>query len=150
MFWDRAALTAYDRTICMRDLTKIMKAWLNLPRAYTKVVYDNSENIVGYASIRIVVAGKLDLAPFYVENLEAAEVLLNDLLESIPNWEQYRSINFLYPETNKGPLKLLETFSRNKESVDTDIGIRSQFTKHLYPTPDHKVYSIFDDDHQFV
>ncbi|PIC24410.1 hypothetical protein B9Z55_017762 [Caenorhabditis nigoni] len=147
---DYEALTAYDRTICTRDRKKIMTAWFNLKDTFTRVVLDTSGNIVGYATIRLVSKNKLSPAPFYADNLEAAEVLLKDLLNMIPNWQSYASFGFLYPECNQDPLRLLEKFSKSKELVSTVTFIRSQFTKKLIATPDQKVYSLADCAHQFV
>lgn len=133
---DYEALTAYDRTICTRDRKKIMTAWFNLADTFSRVVLDESGKIVGYATIRLVTKNKLSPAPFYADTPEAAEVLLADLLKSIPNWEKHSSMGFLYPEINKDPLELLEKFAKSKELVSTSRFVRSQFTKKLIPTPD--------------
>uniref|UniRef100_A0A8R1E3J5 Uncharacterized protein n=1 Tax=Caenorhabditis japonica TaxID=281687 RepID=A0A8R1E3J5_CAEJA len=62
-----------------------------------QVVLDQSGKIVSYGTIRIVRRNKLSAAPFYADTLEAAEVLLKDLINNIPNWQQYEKIGFLYP-----------------------------------------------------
>ncbi|CAL2043647.1 unnamed protein product [Caenorhabditis brenneri] len=147
---DYDALTAYDRTICTRDRKKLMTPWFNLKDTFSRVVLDQSGNIVGYGTIRLVTKNRLSPAPFYADNIEAAEVLLKDLLEMVPNWQSYTSFGFLYPECNKDPLTLLEKFAKSKESVSTGVFIRSQFTKKLIPTPDHKVYGLADCAHQYV
>ncbi|KAF1756574.1 hypothetical protein GCK72_013027 [Caenorhabditis remanei] len=147
---DYDALTAYDRTICVRDRKKMMTNWFNLPDTFTRVVFDESGKIVGYSTIRLVSKNKMSPAPFYADNLEAAEVLLKDLLNMIPNWQQYASFGFLHPDCNKDPLKLLEKFAKSNESVSSATFIRSQFTKKLIPTPDQKVYALADCAHQFV
>ncbi|EGT31570.1 hypothetical protein CAEBREN_23931 [Caenorhabditis brenneri] len=116
----------------------------------TKVVLDQAGNIVGYGIIRLVTLNKLNIAPFYADNVEAAEVLLKDLLEMVPNWQTYSSFSFLYPECNKDPLTLLEKFAKSKEFVSTCVLLRSQFTKKLIPSSDHKVYAIVDCAFQYV
>ncbi|CCD62701.1 DUF1248 domain-containing protein [Caenorhabditis elegans] len=147
---DYDALTAYDRTICIRDRKKIMTAWFNLSDTFTRVVLDDTGKIVGYGTIRIVSQNKLSSAPFYADCLEAAVVLLADLLNNIPNWQKYSSFGFLYPECNQDPLALLGKFSKSTDLISTAPFVRSQFTKHLIPTPDNKVYSLSDCAHQFV
>ncbi|EFO94852.1 hypothetical protein CRE_08784 [Caenorhabditis remanei] len=147
---DYDSLTAYDRTICVRDRKKIMTNWFNLEDTFTRVVFDGSGKIVGYSTIRLVTKNKLNIAPFYADNIEAAEVLLKDLLSMIPNWQQYASFAFLYPECNTDPLALLEKFAKNKKSVSTVTALRSQFTKKFIATPAHKVYALVDCAHQFV
>ncbi|CAL2043645.1 unnamed protein product [Caenorhabditis brenneri] len=147
---DYDALTAYDRTVCTRDRKKLMTPWFNMKNTFSRVVLDQTENIVGYGIIRLVTLNKLNIAPFYADNIEAAEVLLKDLLEMVPNWKTYSSFAFLYPECNKDPLMLLEKFAKSKESVSTCVLLRNQFTKKLIPTPDHKVYAIVDCAFQYV
>ncbi|EGT31506.1 hypothetical protein CAEBREN_10917 [Caenorhabditis brenneri] len=147
---DYGALTYYDRTICIRDRKKIMAAWFNLPRTFTRVVSDVTGKIVGYGTIRFVGNKRLSCAPYYADNLEAAEVLLKDLLENIPDWKNHTTLEFLYPECNKDPLRLLGRFAKSKEVVSTKKFCRSQFTKILIPTPDEKVYSLSDFSQQYV
>ncbi|UMM33112.1 hypothetical protein L5515_006703 [Caenorhabditis briggsae] len=147
---DYEALTAYDRTICTRDRKKYITAWFKLPESVTRVVLNKSGQIVGYATIRPVLNNRLSPAPFYADNLEAAEVLLKDLLNSIPNWREYETFGFTYPGCNKDPVILLEKYSNSKDSISTVKFFRSQFTKKLIATPDQKVYSVSDNAHQFV
>uniref|UniRef100_A0A8R1HPI0 DUF1248 domain-containing protein n=1 Tax=Caenorhabditis japonica TaxID=281687 RepID=A0A8R1HPI0_CAEJA len=147
---DYDALTTYDRTICTRDRKRIMTAWFNLQETFTKVVLDQSGKIVGYGTIRIVTRNKLSAAPFYADTLEAAEVLLKDLINNIPNWQQYEKIGFLYPEINSDVPRLLERFVKSKEAISTAPFIKSQFTKRFIASPNEKVYSMSDCAHQFV
>ncbi|KAF1753482.1 hypothetical protein GCK72_020039 [Caenorhabditis remanei] len=147
---DYVELTAYDRTICMRNRKKIMSAWFNSVDTFSRVVLDKSGKIVGYATVRLVLKNRLSPAPFYADNLEAAEVLLKDLLIMIPDWQQYASFGFLYPECNKDPFEVLNKFSKRREAISTSRFIRSQFTRELISTPDNKVYSLSDIAHQFV
>ncbi|EGT58607.1 hypothetical protein CAEBREN_22342 [Caenorhabditis brenneri] len=147
---DYDALTYYDRTICIRNRKKIMTAWFKLPHTFTRVVSDVNGKIVGYGTIRLVGNKRLSCAPYYADNLEAAEVLLKDLLENIPDWKTHTTLEFLYPECNKDPLRLLEKFAKSKEAVSTKKFCRSQFTKVLIPTPDEKVYSLSDFSQQYV
>ncbi|EGT31472.1 hypothetical protein CAEBREN_05572 [Caenorhabditis brenneri] len=147
---DYDALTYYDRTICIRDRKKIMTAWFKLPDTYTRVISDKSGAIAGYGSLRLVANNRMSLAPFYADSLEAAEVLLKDLLENLPNWTKFATVELIYPGCNKDPLRLLEKFAKTKEAVSTSKFCRSQFTKILIPTPDKKVYSLSDYAHQYV
>ncbi|CAI2354798.1 unnamed protein product [Caenorhabditis sp. 36 PRJEB53466] len=148
---DYEALTAYDRTICTRDRKKLMTSWFELKDTFTRVVLDvTGHHIVGYGTIRIVSKKRLSAAPVYADSLEAAEVLLADLLKNIENWRQYASIGFLYPEVNGDALRLVAKFAKSKELVSTGRFIRSQFTKTFIASPDEKVYSMSDCAHQFV
>lgn len=147
---DSVALTAYDRTICIRDRSNHMIAWFKMKNTFTRVIVDESGRIVGYGTIRLVTLNKLSIAPFYADNIEAAEVLLKDLLQNVPNWKQYSKFGFLYPETNKDPLILLQKVAKSKECVSTCRYCRSQFTKDIIPTPDQKIYAMLDCAHQYV
>ncbi|CAI5448723.1 unnamed protein product [Caenorhabditis angaria] len=149
---DPELLYEYDRTICGRDRRKMQTNWFNLKNTFTKVVFDLSETnkVVGYATIRIVSKNKLSVSPFYAENLDAAIALLSALLHQIPLVSSYASLGFVHPSINQDTIRLLETFARTPEDINSVPLYKSQFTKKFISSPNAKVYSVWDSTHQFV
>ncbi|UMM33113.1 hypothetical protein L5515_006704 [Caenorhabditis briggsae] len=144
-------LTEYDRSICDRERRKIMTSWMVMRNTFGRIVFDiSSGKIVGYGVFRIVTRNKLSPAPFYADNLEAAEVLLKDILNMIPQWQSYASFSLMYAECNQDALRLLEHFAKDKDSISTCRLYRSQFTKKFIETPSEKVYAPVECAHQFV
>ncbi|CAI5448502.1 unnamed protein product [Caenorhabditis angaria] len=149
---DPELLNTYDLTICSRNRRKIQTDRFNFENSLTKVVFDLKTNqIVGYATIqKLVSKNALLAAPFYADNLEAAKVLLSDLLHQFPLLLSHKSISFMNPAVNQDTIRLLQTFAKTPEDVQSVRSFKSQFTKKFIQSPDEKVYSVTDSAHQFV
>ncbi|CAI5440073.1 unnamed protein product [Caenorhabditis angaria] len=108
---DSGLLNEYDLTICSRKRQNIQNAWFNLKNTFTKVAFEKSTGkIVGYSTIRIVERNKLSVAPLYADNLKVASRLFADILNEIPNLQNFKSVSLLYPGANQDGLKLAQLF----------------------------------------
>ncbi|CAB04995.2 YitH/HolE acetyltransferase (GNAT) domain-containing protein [Caenorhabditis elegans] len=144
-----AQLEAYDLTICTRNRKKLMRNWFQQDQVYTRIAFDSNQKIVGYCTIRVVNLNRLCAAPFYAENVEVAEVLMADMMKSIPDFASFEKLIFWYPDVNKDVERLLQKLLPS-DGYHIKKDFRTQFTKNVIKARDGVVYSVACSTHQFV
>ncbi|RCN31671.1 hypothetical protein ANCCAN_22533, partial [Ancylostoma caninum] len=98
---DEDKLLAYDAAICQRKRAKYLHNFITTANCSGKVALDDSGNIVGFCSVRSVLANYLSTAPLYANNEDVARSLLAEVLPMIKDIKKYKSFVSLYPPTNK-------------------------------------------------
>ena len=100
---------------------------LQSKNAFSKIALSPEGKIIGVCNIRVGFKDQLAIGPFYAETKGAAENLLKETLNSIPNLGQYSNI-FIFPSTsNKDAEELFLKLAPGKVVVhDAMFG---QFTK---------------------
>ncbi|KAL6744543.1 hypothetical protein Aduo_017466 [Ancylostoma duodenale] len=145
---DEDKLVAYDAAICQRRRAKYLHNFITTANCNVKVALDISGNVVGFCSVRSVVANYLSTAPLYADNEDVARSLLAEVLSMIKDIKKYKSFASLYPPTNKEAHSLFQSLGGGRTTFTPYT--QCAFTKKVLPIPEGKVYGVLECANSFV
>ncbi|CAD6197971.1 unnamed protein product [Caenorhabditis auriculariae] len=135
--WDK--VHAYDSTICCIERRKYLETTMAWPSTVSKAAVNHEGKVVGFGSIRIISQNELYPCLIYGESAEVAKDVLIGMLSAIDNLESYSMLSFLFPETNKEVLPIVEELT--KGHFEYHPLYRNQYRKAIRPVPWEKVFA---------
>uniref|UniRef100_A0AC35U9S9 N-acetyltransferase domain-containing protein n=1 Tax=Rhabditophanes sp. KR3021 TaxID=114890 RepID=A0AC35U9S9_9BILA len=114
---------------------------------YSSIVTNNHGDVVGCVSMREMTNGMLTVGPFYAENKDVVQFLLNKVLENVDT-TKYDSIRFKAFTCNKHLKDLLSLYTGDKLNQTATATL--QFSGTFIPTEEKYLYCIVDSAQNFV
>uniref|UniRef100_A0AC35TSZ7 Acetyltransf_18 domain-containing protein n=1 Tax=Rhabditophanes sp. KR3021 TaxID=114890 RepID=A0AC35TSZ7_9BILA len=152
--WDN--LMDFDMSLTGSHICRIpyLKTWFDFSQ-YTAIAVNTTDGtIIGYAAYRILSDNYLSVGPFYAENKEIVQMLLNSLICTAKNVETttgivYKKMTFTAFSHNTAIKELLTEYSNN--GINHDATYKSQFSfGHFHPARPGRLHCISDLDQGFV